>query len=180
MLKYTYANATQKQRVRDFLISQFKFESVVGLAGPDINQYIDRMVSEGCKEFDIYENDVRTFMSQVHNLQKPVHMIYGDILEADADRDNTLYDLDFCRTVSYLTPHIKKFNKNFMMTFSMRMRGGTDTTIRTFFECRDEVVFFKRTFESPIKHTEYITNKGKYLFTTYRDTSPMCCFAKVY
>tara|TARA_R110000868_G_scaffold106086_3_gene291109 strand:- start:2565 stop:3107 length:543 start_codon:yes stop_codon:yes gene_type:complete len=180
MLKHTYLNATQKQKVRDFLLAKFKFEHVVGLAGPDINQYIDRLASEGCKEFEIYENDSQTFMSQVFKINKPVHMIHGDILSADADKDNTLYDLDFCRTVSYLGPHIRKFNKNFIMTFSMRIKGGTNATIKTFFECRDEIIFFKRQFDSPVNHTEYITNKGKYLFTIYRDTSPMCCFAKIY
>lgn len=180
MLKYTYLNATQKQKVRDFLLAKFQFENVVGLAGPDINQYIERLLSEGCKEFEIYENNSQTFMSQISKLDKPVHMIYGDILNADAEKDDTLYDLDFCGTVAYLKSHIRKFNKNFIMTFSMRVKGGKDATIRTFFECRDEIVFFKRQFDSPISHTEYITNKGKYLFTVYRDTSPMCCFAKVY
>jgi hypothetical protein len=179
MLKYTYLNATQKQKVRDFLLAKFKFEHVVGLAGPDINQYIDRLAAEGCKQFEIYENDSHTLMSQVYNLKTPVHMVYGDILDADADRDDTLYDLDFCKTVVNLKPHIRKFNKNFMMTFSMRVKGGADTIISTFFECRNEIVFFTRQFDLPIKHTEYNTNKGKYLFTSYRDTSPMCCIAKI-
>jgi hypothetical protein len=179
MLKYTYLNATQKQRVRDFFLAKFKFEHVVGLAGPDINQYIDRLAAEGCKEFEIYENDSYTLMSQLYNLKTPVHIVYGDILDADADKDDTLYDLDFCRSVNNLTPHIRKFNKNFMMTFSIRVKGGVQTTIDTFFKCRDELVFFTKEIESPFNHTEFITNKGKYLFTQYQDTSPMCTIAKI-
>jgi hypothetical protein len=165
--------------VRDFFLAKFKFENVVGLAGPDINQYIDRLASEGCKQFEIYENDSQTFMSQVFNIKRPVRMVYGDILAADADKDDTLYDLDFCKTVVDLKPHISKFNKNFMMTFSIRVKGGIETTIDTFFKCRDELVFFTKEIESPFNHTEYVTNKGKYLFTCYRDTSPMCTIAKI-
>jgi hypothetical protein len=179
MLKYTYLNATQKQRVRDFFLAKFKFENVVGLAGPDINQYIDKLASEGCKQFEIYENDPQTFMSQVYNIKTPVHIVYGDILTADADRDDTLYDLDFCRSVTHLTPHTRKFQKNFMMTFSIRIKGGSDATTKIFFDSRDESIITRREITSPIVHTEFITTKGKYLFTQYRDTSPMCTIAKI-
>ena len=179
MLKYTYLNATQKQKVRDFFLAKFKFEHVVGLAGPDINQYIDRLTSEGCKQFEIYENDSQTFMSQVFKINKPVHMVYGDILTADADRDDTLYDLDFCRSVTHLKPHIRKFQKNFMMTFSIRIKGGSDSTTKIFFDSRNESIISRTDITSPIVHTEYITTKGKYLFTQYYDTSPMCTIAKI-
>jgi hypothetical protein len=179
MLKYTYLNATQKQRVRDFFLAKFKFENVVGLAGPDINQYIDRLASEGCKEFEIYENDSQTFMSQVFNIKKPVHMIYGDILTADPNRKDTLYDLDFCRSVTHLTPHVRKFQNNFMMTFSIRIKGGSDTTTKIFFDSRNESIISRTDITSPIVYTEYITTKGKYLFTQYYDTSPMCTIAKI-
>jgi hypothetical protein len=106
-------------------------------------------------------------------------LIYGDILTADADRDNTLYDLDFCRSVNHLTPHIRKFQNNFMMTFSIRIKGGSDATTKIFFGSRDELIVSRREFTSPIVHTEFITTKGKYLFTQYYDTSPMCTIAKI-
>jgi hypothetical protein len=118
-------------------------------------------------------------MSQVFKINKPVHMIYGDILTADADRDNTLYDLDFCRSVTHLTPHIRKFQKNFMMTFSIRIKGGSDTTTKIFFDSRNESIISRTDITSPIVHTEFITTKGKYLFTQYYDTSPMCTIAKI-
>ena len=179
MLKYTYLNSTQKQKVRDFFLAKFKFEQVIGLAGPDINEYIDRLEAEGCKKFEIYENDAQTHSSQLAIVKKPVSIVLGDILEADANRENTLYDLDFCRTVTYLTPHIRKFQNNFMMTFSQRIKGGAKSSIKVFFDSRDELLYYTRDIDAPVKHTELVTNKGQYLFTEYYDTTPMCCFAKI-
>jgi 1-deoxy-D-xylulose 5-phosphate reductoisomerase len=38
--KKTYINSSNKHAVREFLIQRVQFESVVGLAGTDINEYI--------------------------------------------------------------------------------------------------------------------------------------------
>ena len=38
--KETYLGAAQKIAVRNFLFSQFNFNNIVGLAGPDINEYL--------------------------------------------------------------------------------------------------------------------------------------------
>ena len=40
MTKVTYTDAAKKHAVREFLFSYFKFNAIVGLAGPNINEYI--------------------------------------------------------------------------------------------------------------------------------------------
>jgi len=52
-------------------------------------------------------------------------------------------------------------------------------TIGTFFTVRDEHVIKTYVYDNPINHTMYHTNKGKYIYAPYKDTSPMCCFAKI-
>lgn len=177
-LKKTYLDATNKHVVLDFLLEKYKFENIVGLAGPDINEYLEKRISHGYKNFQIFENDATTAVTQLLTLKKtPINLVYGDILEADADKPNTLYDLDFCASVRYLTDHIAKFKNNFIMTFSTRV--GVQETIDTFFEARNETIVRTKEFADPIEHTIFTTKQGKYLFTKYFDTSAMCCFAKI-
>ena len=63
------------------------------------------------------------------------------------------------------------------MTFSRRLIGNK--TIDRFFEIRNEIIEFKRRFISPVEHTKYTTDKGKYIYAPYFDSSAMCCIAKI-
>jgi len=178
-LKPTYTDATNKHAVREFLLQRFQFQQVVGLAGPDINEYISFLKDRGCKSFEIYERDMPTLVKQLSTLKESaVHLKYDDILTADANKENTLYDLDFCVTVRYMKEYISKFKNNFIMTFSTRI--GVQETIDEFFKARDEQVIEYQEYDSPIKHIIFKTQQEtSYLFTRYRDTSGMCCFAKI-
>jgi len=177
--KKTYINSSNKHAVREFLIQRFQFESVVGLAGPDINEYLAYLESKGCKQFEIYENNSQVALQQLSKIKSKskIAVICGDILKANPEKENVLFDLDFCASVRFLTDHIAKFKKNFIMTFSYRI--GLQETIDTFFKARKERVLFSVDHLSPIPHTIYRTKKGQYLFIKYWDTSAMCCFAKI-
>ena len=177
--KKTYINSSNKHAVREFLIQRFQFESVVGLAGPDINEYLAYLESKGCTQFEIYENNSQVALQQLSKIRSKskIALICGDILKANPDKENVLFDLDFCASVRFLTEHIAKFKKNFIMTFSYRI--GLQETINTFFKARKEKVLHKMNFSSPIPHTIYTTKQGNYLFIKYFDTSSMCCFAKI-
>lgn len=177
--KKTYINSSNKHAVREFLIQRFQFESVVGLAGPDINEYLAYLESKGCKQFEIYENNSQVALQQLSKIKSKskIALICGDILKANPEKENVLFDLDFCASVRFLTDHIAKFKKNFIMTFSYRI--GLQETIDTFFKARKERVLFSVDHLSPIPHTIYRTKKGQYLFIKYWDTSAMCCFAKI-
>jgi hypothetical protein len=172
-------DAAQKKAVREFLIEHFKFKNIVGLAGPDINEYIEWCKAKGYDEFEIFEADPSTMVSQLARLNKKVRMTftYGDVLKADSSKKDTLYDLDFCASVRHLKQHIAKFKEHFIMTFSTRI--GIQETIDTFFSARNEKIIKSEEVFDPLPHTVFTTEQGNYLFIKYCDTSAMCCFAKI-
>lgn len=180
MTKLDYKTAKNKKAVRDFLFSKIKFEKIVGLPGPNLNDYIRWCKSKGCKEFELWEYEPTILRKQLSVLQPDpcVSFKFGDILNADADRKKTLYDLDYCVTVRYMAKHLKKFHNKFIMTFSRRIKD--DETISTFFKQRLEEIKSIVHHQSPVKHTVYQTTNGSvYIYAPYRDTSNMCCFAKI-
>lgn len=175
--KETYVNAANKKAVRDFLFSYFRFNSVVGLAGPDINDYLDFCKSRGFNDIEVWENKSDVMIKQLSEAKAPVRYKFGNILEADLNKD-VFYDLDYCVTVRHMKEHIQKFRDNFIMTFSIRV--SIEETIEKFFGFRGESVISQRNIEGPgVRNILFQTNLGKYLFITYHDTSAMCCFAKI-
>jgi len=177
MTKNTYLNAKKKHAVREFLFSYFKFNTIVGLAGPDINDYIKWCKSKGYDTFEIWEMEPEVTMKQLMEVKYPVSYKFGDILNTEVKK-NTLFDLDYCVSVRYMKEHIQKFKDNFIMTFSTRI--GVQETIDKFFKFRREKVVKEYDFEGPgLRNTVFTTDLGKYLFITYHDTSAMCCFAKI-
>lgn len=179
--KMSYKDAKQKKQVREFLFSQFKdlhLRKIVGLAGPDINDYIEWCKSKGYDEFEIWENHVPTLMKQIRELRaSKVELKYGNILETSENRHNVLFDLDYCVTARYMHDHIKKFKDRFIMTFARRIKD--EETISSFFSARGESILWKVEKLTPLLHTIYKSTKGKYIFVNYRDTSNMCCIAKI-
>jgi hypothetical protein len=184
MIKITYKNSKEKKKVRDFLFSFFlnrELEKVIGLGGPDINDYLSYLESKGYKEFVIYENHVPTMFHQLKYIRtmNKVEMRYGNIYNSEL-QDKTLYDLDYCVTIRYMKEHIKKFKKNFIMTFSLRI--GEKETISQFFKYkREKIISVTHNYSPhhPVEHSVYKTTGGEYIYLKYFDTSTMCCFAKI-
>jgi len=179
MTKPSYVKAANKKAVREFIFSHFQLPSVIGLAGPDINEYIEWCHAKGIKDVEIWENTPDVMMQQMMKIKHPVTMKFGNILNAKL-KDNVLYDLDYCVTVKYMKEHIQKFKKNFIMTFSRRIKGEHyGYTINKFFEDRKEKIVSSIDKLYPVKHTIFTTNIGKYIYTPYWDTSAMCCITKI-
>lgn len=182
--KLSYSDSVNKKAVREFLFSLFaekQLNKIVGLAGPDITDYLSFCKSKGYDEFEIYENHILTLFNQLKVMNKHssnVSLTYGDILDAKPNQDNTLYDLDYCVTARFMKKHLSKFNNNFIMTFARRI---TDTeTFSSFFKGRKEKLKSALTLFSPLEHTILTTEcENKYVYVKYRDTSNMCCFAKI-
>ena len=171
----------RKKEVRDFLFSFFtdmQLNKIIGLAGPKIEDYIEFCKSKGFNEFEIYEKDGLTAIHQLTSLNDKVALKLTDILNANPDEPNTLYDLDYCVTGRYMQPHMAKFQHRFIMTFSIRGVSVKETMER-FFKARNESLLKTAYPPYPFPCTEYYTNKGKYLQISYRDTAPMMCLAKI-
>lgn len=181
MIKSTYKNSEEKRKRREFLFSFFadkQLDKIIGLGGPDINDYISFCKSKGYNEIEIWENDFSIVCHQLRTLRaNRVHLKFGNIGNAVPDDKNVLYDLDYCVSVRHMKEQIARFKNNFIMTFSTRI--GVQETIDGFFNARNEHVIKETTNSVPIEHTIYTTNGGKYIFTKYFDTSAMCCFAKL-
>lgn len=176
--KHTYIDAANKHMVREFLFSFFKYSAIVGLAGPNINEYIKWCKSKGYKDIEIWENTPEVAIHQLMNINYPVRMRFGNILEAEPNRIKTLYDLDYCVTARYMKEHMVKFKDNFIMTFSRRIKDAE--TVKTFFKARKEKIVSSLQSTHPFNHTYYDTDNGsRYIFVNYRDTSNMCCVAKI-
>jgi len=180
--KETYEHASNKKQVREFMFSLFAkqyFRKIVGLPGPDINNSISFYKSKGYDLYEFFEMDMDTVMKQLTEIKTSnTTLTYGNIIDADASKEDVVYDLDYCVTVRNMSDHIEKFKNNYIMTFSRRI--GNEETINEFFQATKEDVVSKTTLFSPIEHEIYLTNKGnKYYYAKYRDTSPMCCIAKI-
>ena len=181
MTKSTYLNCEKKKAVRDFLLQQFDYSNVIGLAGPDVNEYINNIRFANCNKIKIYENNTNILFKQLVKIDKRdgrVHLNYSNIYNASPVEENTLYDLDYCATIRSLKEHVEKFRNNFIMTFSLR-KCGFKETIETFFNIRREQILSTFKELSPIPHTIFNTNEGKYIYCAYHDTTTMCCIAKI-
>lgn len=183
-MKQTYVHCSNKKIVREFIIqflAEKHFKHVIGLPGPDINFYINFFKKQGIKNMELYEIVPEIFHKQyscIKTKKARVELKHADIIEAVPDMKNTLYDLDFCRSVKFMSEYIKKFKKNFIMTFSLRI--GLQKTIDLFFNNREEIITNVKIVDSPIPYTVFSTDKNnKYLFIRYFDSSAMCCFAKI-
>jgi hypothetical protein len=179
MTKHSYKQADRKKAVREFLFSNFLNKKIVGLAGPNINEYISWCKSKGYTEIEIWENDLRVFIPQlaILDVQEPVDMKFGDILYSE-ENENVIYDLDFIGTIKTLKEHVKNFKNNFVMTFAIRA-VGYEKTVKEFFSLRKEMILKSVERTSPLKHLIINTPQGSYIAVSYFDTTPMCCIAKI-
>lgn len=181
MSKLTYLDCEKKKAVRDFLLQQFQYSNVIGLAGPDVQEYINNIRFANCNKIKIYENNSNILFKQLAKIDKKdkrVHLNYSNIYNVSSIEEDTLYDLDYCATIKSLKEHVEKFKNNFIMTFSLRGCGFKET-IETFFNTRKEHILSSIKNFSPIPHTIFETNEGKYIYCAYRDNTPMCCIAKI-
>ena len=185
LLPETYIHRDNKHLVRQLIfkeiyVNYLKYKAIVGLGGPDINSYCEQLYKVGIKKIEIWENDQATAKKQARMVKYPVRMRFGDVLAATPNKVNTLYDLDFTITVKNLHQHIAKFKDNFIMTFSGRLKGGIERIIYEFFFVRNESIYsIVERHKDGIPYKSITTTRGRYMFITYYDTTPMCCIAKI-
>lgn len=180
MIKASYKEAKNKKAVREFLFSFFNNSSIIGLAGPDINDYLQWCKDHGYEKVEIWENESSVMMKQLSEIDSTSPLMYkfGDIIKAQSDL-KSVYDLDFCKTIASLYEHIKKFKEEkFVMTFCTRGIGNQET-INKFFDSRKEAIITMVEEYTPLHHFKIHTAFGKYMICPYFDTTPMISIAKI-
>lgn len=170
-VKLSYRDSKKKIAVRDLLLSNFNLTKIVGLGGPDIDRYIDRVQRKGFMNISIWEMNRHIMLIQLQKLMFYTNITYnfGDILNAPL-RDDVLYDLDFCCHIETVKAHIEKFRSNFLVTVSERGKPKF-SSIEQFICYRREQILCTDLINADQRIVT--TEKGKYLFTTYYDTSLM-------
>lgn len=177
MTKLNYKEATNKKIVRNKLLPLYReFKKVVGLAGPDIDDYISNIKKELGNEvsIEIWENNNRILLIQLLNLSNPASIKIGDINNI-IPQHSIFYDLDYCCRIHSVKNAVIKFKENFIMTFSIRGVGYIQT-VKDFFKFRKEIILVHYEKDNM---NYFITSNGTYIAVKYFDTSPMCCICKL-
>jgi hypothetical protein len=180
MTKTSYKEAKNKKATREFIFSHYKQTKIVGLAGPDINDYVSWCKTNGFEIDEIWEKDPRVMMKQLTDIKYDSipKYCFGDINDTTPDREDTVYDLDYCGCVKTLYDSVIKFKRNIVMTFSIRGVGG-EQTIKNFFSKRKEKIVSRVNKSKPIRHISIKTDQGRYIVVPYFDTTPMLTIARI-
>jgi hypothetical protein len=180
MTKPSYKEAKNKKAARDFVFSHYNQPKIVGLAGPDINEYVSWCKDNGFQVDEIWEKDPRVMMKQLTDIKDVSISKYrfGDINNTMPDRKDAVYDLDYCGCVETLYDSVIKFKQNIVMTFALR-GVGAEKTISSFFSKRKETIQTRINKDKPIRHISIKTNQGKYIVVPYFDTTPMLTIARI-
>jgi len=180
MTKSSYKEAKNKKAAREFVFSHYQQPKIIGLAGPDINEYVNWCKSNGFQVDEIWEKDPRVMMKQLTDIKHDSITKYrfGDINNTMPDKKDTVYDLDYCGCVKTLYDSVIRFKQNIVMTFSVR-GVGAEKTISSFFTKRKEKIVARVNKTKPINHISITTASGKYIVVPYFDTTPMITIAKI-
>lgn len=170
--------------MQNIVFNQIKNKSInklVGLAGPNISDYLSFVKSKGIKRAEIYERDAVNLLYQMRDFSPSIKttVLYQDIYAADLYQ-NTVYDLDFTCCINEAAPHILKFKENSIITISIRPIGF-ENTIKKFCSLISKMtpkVYLNKIVNKFYKlHTIEWDNESYSLYE-YRDTTPMLTIIK--
>lgn len=154
-VKLSYKNSEYKRNIQEYIYSKVGNRNIIGLPGPDIEDYVERLTSFGFDNIELYEKDFSIFCHQLSHLPPQCNLTFGDILD-NLNKD-AFYDLDFCTSILSIEDRLEEIValKSFSLTVARR----------------------------PIPEEETIDIMDKYMpgisHLTYFDTSPMIVFFKI-
>lgn len=186
MRKLDYSDSINKKIVQKIVFNDIKNKKInqlVGLAGPNITDYLSFVKSFGIRTAEIYEKDYVNMLYQMRDFSPPIQttVTYQDIYYAGVQQ-NTVYDLDFCCTIINAENHIKKFKDNAIITLSLRYVGLMETLKRF---CK-LVSRLKADIQLEVEVTQayklhkIIFSDKSYNCYQYRDTSPMLTISPIF
>jgi len=180
MRKTDYSKSYKKKVVQQMVFSDMKqrgLNRLIGLAGPNITDYLSFAKSMGIKQAEVYERDYVNLIYQMQDFKPPISTTvkYQDIYTADVYQ-NVLYDLDFCCTIKYAEPHIKKFKNNAIITLALRGVGFKETLkkfCKIVSKLKPVITLNVNVTDAYKQHVVYFDDNQSYTLFEYRDTSPM-------
>lgn len=180
VVKESYKNSLNKRTVQREVYQQIKgrYKHLIGLGGPDLDDYLKFARYAGIKNAIIYEYNVDQLLIQAskNNSTLPTRVIFDDIISCPSGVENAFYDLDFCCSVNTATPHINKFrNDPVAFTFSIRPLGLRDS-VRNYVRCMQNNTDYEFNLiesSSSFRRYELVTNRAVQTAYIYQDTVPM-------
>jgi len=180
-MKLDYSQSYKKKQVQKVVFSEAKqlgIKKLIGLAGPNITDYLSFVKSKGFKQAEVYEIDFTSMLYQMRDFQPPIQtkVLYQDIYHAPVYQD-VIYDLDFCCTIKYASPHIKKFRDN-KSIITLALRGvGLKETIKSFCKLvsklKPDIKLNVLVNDNYKKHIIIFNEDVIYTLYEYRDTTQM-------
>lgn len=181
MHKLDYSKSYNKKQVQQVVYSgvkQLKFKNLIGLAGPNITDYLTFVKSKGIKHAEVYEKDYTSMLYQMKDFRPPIStkVNFQDVYDAPVYQD-VIYDLDFCCTIKNAEHHIKKFKQN-KSIITLALRGiGLKQTVKRFCKLvsklKPEITFNVHVCSNYKKHSIRFDKETVYTLYEYRDTTPM-------
>lgn len=167
-VKETYVTSTEKNVLRNRMLPHG--HTLIGLGGPDIEEYVDAARRKGFKDIRVWENNPSVYMKTIPRIKK-LNIQYNieDILKAPV-HSNYIYDLDFCCRIESIEKYLKRFQNNFILTVS-EMYLRPFASLPTFAKFRGEVI--RKIVDISDNDKILVTDKGRYMACRYNDTSPM-------
>lgn len=180
IVKDSYKNSLNKRTVQREVYREIKgkFKHLIGLGGPDLNDYLKFARNAGIKNAIIYEYNIDQLLIQAskNNSTIPTRVVFDDIISCPSGVQDTFYDLDFCCSVQTANPHISKFkNDPAAFTFSIRPLGLRDS-VRQYVRCMQNNTDYEFNLiesSSFFRRYELVTNRAVQTAYIYKDTVPM-------
>lgn len=170
MKKLSYKKSYNKKSIRNLVIE--RGSNVIGLGGPDLEDYVKFFRGKGYTSIHVWEKDSEIMlkqMPQMNHLRNKISYNFGDIIDAPI-LPNTLYDLDFCVTITSVKDYVRRFQNNIVLTVS-EFRKPKFWSIGQFLKIRGEKKI--SLINNNDNERTLITDKQTYSVYYYYDGSPM-------
>jgi hypothetical protein len=180
VMKTDYTTSHNKKIVQKIIYKRFKkkgIKNLIGLAGPNISNYLSFVKSMGIKMANIYEKNPTQLLLQIldYKFLMRTSVKFEDIFQANPHLKDTVYDLDFDCSILHVKRHIKRFVNNAIITLAIRP-VGLELTLKMFSKLvskhKATILYNVKTTDNYKLHEIQFPEKT-YLCYQYKDKSNM-------
>jgi len=122
-----YTDRVNKLRVQSQVFNTITKKTFIGLCGPNVVEYLDKIDYKRFKRVTLYEIDVEIYNKIVKDLgnKYPTVRVFNESITKHLGRTKAFYDLDFCKSFEDIRQFMPKIAKieEFALTVSYRPYG---------------------------------------------------------